>query len=248
MTYFFLKSRIYGILEPGDDDSKYFDPFIIGLISLNIIAIILESVQPIRLQYGSYLSTFEYISVIIFTIEYILRIWSCTANPLIKSRSSYAVTPMALIDLIAIVPFYLPMVFPNITFLRILRVFRILRIFKLVRYSKSIVLFKHVFERTKGEVGFISFCIGVLIILSSSAMYLAENEAQPDKFTSIPAAMWYTVVTLSTVGYGDLYPITDIGRVIGSLTVGFGVVLVAILTGIVASGFSEELKKHNGEK
>jgi voltage-gated potassium channel len=129
-----LKTRIYGILEPGDDDSKYFDPFIVGLIVLNIFAIILESVQSIREAYGSYLLLFEHFSVFVFTIEYILRLWSCNV---VMSRLRYIKSPMAIVDLLAIIPFFLPWILPNITFLRVLRVFRILRILKLVRYSKS---------------------------------------------------------------------------------------------------------------
>ena len=134
-----LKTRISGILEPGDEDSRYFDPFIMGLILLNVAAVVLATVDWLYLRYASFFNAFEIFSVAVFTVEYILRVWSCTANPEFKDpvrgRLRFMVTPLALIDLLAVLPFYLPFVFPDLRFMRALRLFRLFRVLKLARYS-----------------------------------------------------------------------------------------------------------------
>lgn len=247
-----LKTRIFGILDPGDEDSKYFDPFIMGLIVLNVVAVVLESVSWIYNRYALYFIAFNLFSVAVFTVEYILRVWSCTVDPRfhspIQGRLRYMITPLAIIDLLAILPFYLFFILPEMRFLRAIRLFRLFRVLKLTRYSESMQTFVDVLKLKKEELGLMLFTILILLIITSSLMYEAEHEAQPERFSSIPAAMWWGIVTLTTVGYGDVYPRTAIGKLIGSIVVILGIGLFALPTGILASGFSEVLQKRKEER
>jgi len=246
------KTRIFGILEPGDEDSKYFDPFIMGLIILNVVAVVLETVDWINDRYAVIFNAFNVISVAVFTVEYILRVWSCTEDPKFKDpvsgRLRFMITPLAIIDLMAFLPFYLPFAFPELRFLRAFRLFRLFRVLKLARYSESLQTFADVLKLKKEELGLMLFAIIILLIVSSSLMYEAEHEAQPDAFSSIPAAMWWGVVTLATVGYGDMFPITPTGKLIGSIVVLLGIGLFALPTGVLAAGFSEVLQRKREAK
>ncbi len=247
-----LKTRIFGILEPGDEDSKYFDPFIMGLIFLNVAAVVLETIDWLYLRYAFIFNAFDVFSVAVFTVEYLLRVWSCTANPefqdSVRGRLRFMVTPLALIDLMAVLPFYLPFVFPDLRFMRALRLFRLLRVLKLVRYSDSLQTFVDVLRLKKEELLLMLFAIMILLVVSSSLMYDAEHEAQPEAFSSIPAAMWWGIVTLATVGYGDVYPVTPWGKLIGSIVVILGIGLFALPTGVLASGFAEVLARRKEEQ
>ncbi len=242
-----LKARIFGILEPGDEDSKYFDPFIMGLILLNVAAVVLETVDSIYSAYAPLFDAFDVFSVAVFTVEYILRVWSCTVNPRFKDpvrgRLRFLVTPLALVDLMAVLPFYLPFLIPDLRFMRAMRLFRLFRVLKLARYSESLQTFVDVLRLKKEELLLMFFAIMILLVVSSSLMYEAENAAQPEAFASIPAAMWWGIVTLATVGYGDIYPITPWGKFIGSIVVLLGIGLFALPTGVLASGFAEVLAK-----
>lgn len=242
-----VKERIFGILDPGDEDSKYFDPFIMVLIVLNVIAVILETVESIYDQYRMLFSAFETFSVSVFTVEYLLRVWSCTVQTefrdSIAGRLRFILTPLALIDLISILPFYMPFLFPDLRFMRAIRLFRLFRILKLARYSESLRTFGDVLRMKREELSIALFAILILLVVSSSLMYEAEHNAQPDAFQSIPAAMWWGIATLSTVGYGDVYPVTALGKLIGSVVVIMGIGLFALPTGILASGFVEDLNR-----
>lgn len=242
-----LKTRIFGILEPGDEDSKYFDPFIMSMIVLNVIAVVLETVSWIYARYAAIFHAFDLFSVAVFSVEYVLRLWTCTMDPRfrdpIRGRLHYAITPMAIVDLMAVLHFYLSFMLPEMRFLRALRLFRLFRILKLARYSESLQTFVDVLKLEKEQLVVMLFSILVLLIVSSSLMYEAEHEAQPDAFSSIPAAMWWGIVTLATVGYGDVYPITPIGKLIGSLVVLLGIGLFALPTGVLATGFAEVLRR-----
>src|SRR5512137_1890901 len=210
-----LKTRIFGILLPGDEDSKYFDPFIMGLILLNVAAVVLETVDAIYTPYARFFHIFDVFSVAVFTVEYILRVWSATVDSRyrdpVRGRLRFLVTPMALVDLMAVLPFYLPVFFPEMRFMRAMRLFRLFRVLKLARYSDSLQTFMDVLRLKKEEL-----LLMILLVISSSLMYEAENATQPDAFSSIPAAMWWGIVTLATVGYGDVFPITPWGKFIGS--------------------------------
>lgn len=245
-----LKLRVYEIVEAarnGDRASRRFDIFMLALISANVIVVILETVKYVEANYFLYLHWFDVISVAIFTVEYFLRLWSCTSSELYRAplmgRARYALTPLALIDLLAILPFYLPMLIPlDLRFIRIVRLFRIARVLKFGRYSESIQVFERVFVRKREELFMAFFVVLVILVLCSSVMYFAEHEVQPEKFGSIPDAMWWGVITLATVGYGDVYPITPLGKVMGSFVALLGIAVYALPTGILAAGFAEELQ------
>lgn len=250
------KRRIYEILEkalPGDTASKIFDIFIITLIFLNIIAVILGTVKSIEIAYRSFLRSFEVFSVIIFTIEYILRLWSCTSDkkyrsPLLR-RLRFATSPMAIIDLLAIVPFYLPMFIPfDLRFVRVLRVFRMFRLFKIGRYSDSMKTLANVLRAKREDLLVTVSAVVVLLVFVSSIMYFVENEAQPEAFASIPAAMWWGVSALTTVGYGDVFPITALGKFLGALIALLGIGMFALPAGILGGGFVEEMQKRKDRK
>jgi voltage-gated potassium channel len=188
------------------------------------------------------------VSVIIFTVEYILRLWVCTLNPEyshpIKGRRRFMVTPFAIIDLLAIVPFYLPfLIHVDLRFLRILRLFRILRILKLGRYSDAVTTFRSIIFWKKEELLVALSLLFIALVLVSSVMYYAEHEAQPELYSSIPAAMWWALVTLATVGYGDVYPVTFLGKMMSGVAIIIGVCIFALPTAIFAAGFIEEIEK-----
>lgn len=247
-----LKARIYGILEPGDEDSRYFDPFIMGLILLNVAAVVLETVDSIYSAYAPLFHAFDVFSVAVFTVEYLLRIWCCTEDPEfrdpVQGRLRFLVTPLALVDLMAVLPFYLPFFIPDLRFMRAMRLFRLFRVLKLARYSESLQTFVDVLRLKKEELLLMFFAITILLVISSSLMYEAEHVAQPEAFASIPAAMWWGIVTLATVGYGDVYPITLWGKLIGSIVVILGIGLFALPTGVLASGFAEVLARRKEEQ
>ncbi len=250
--YHRLKSRIFIIMEPGDRNSKFFDPFIMVLILLNVAAVVLETVDSLNASYGQLFRAFDHFSVAVFTVEYILRAWVCTENPKfntpISGRLHYLITPMAIIDLIAILPFYLPFIVPDLRFIRAIRLFRLFRILKLARYSDALKTFAEVLNLKKEELGVTFFATLILLVISSSMVYEAENAVQPEAFANIPDAMWWGVVTLTTVGYGDIYPVTPIGKIIGSFVVISGIGLFALPAGILASGFNEVLMRRKEKK
>jgi voltage-gated potassium channel len=255
-----LKQRIFHIIEvakPGEEASRVFDIFMLTLISLNVLAVMLETVDYIAAAYLSYIHIFDVLSVGVFSVEYGLRLWTCTLDnryhTAVGGRIRYSLTPLALVDLFAILPFYIPFLIPlDLRFIRILRLLRIGRVLKMGRYSESIQTFERVFSRKKEELLMSLFLILILLVLCSSVMYLAENEIQPDKFGSIPEAMWWGVVTLATVGYGDVYPMTTVGKFVGGIVALLGVAVYALPTGILAAGFAEELhekrkKRHEAQ-
>jgi voltage-gated potassium channel len=194
------------------------------------------------------LKWFEVVSVFIFTVEYILRLWTCVeqdafSTPL-KGRIKFMFTPLAVVDLLAILPFYLPMFITlDLRFLRILRLFRIFRLLKMARYLEHFSLMAAVVRRKKEELIITLFMAFMLLILSASLIYYAEREAQPQAFSSIPRAMWWSVNTLTTVGYGDVYPVTAAGRLLGGVIALLGIGVFALPAGILGSGFVEELQK-----
>lgn len=245
-----FKAHIYYLVsvsqKPGAA-SWYFDIFIIVLIVLNVIALLLESISPLQLKFGREFYLFEIFSVVVFTLEYILRFWTITLRPgfqnPLKGRIKYFFTPLAIIDLLAILPFYLPFIGIDLRLLRILRMFRIFRLFKIARYVTALALINRVIKQKKEEL-IISLIFTIFILLiASTLMFYVENEVQPENFSSIPETMWWGIATLTTVGYGDLYPITGLGKFLGGTISIIGIGLFALPTGILASGFSEELAK-----
>jgi voltage-gated potassium channel len=151
-------------------------------------------------------------------------------------------TPLALIDLLAIIPFYLPLLSPQMRVGRALRLFRLFRVLKLNRYTDSLTIVVQVLRLKQEELILSLFVLSILLAIASSLIYFAEHQAQPDAFSSIPEAMWWGTITLTTVGYGDVYPVTLIGRILGAILAILGIGLFALPAGILASGFAEELQ------
>lgn len=223
------------------------DWFMMTLIALNVLAVILETVETINLEYSAYFFAFEVFSVICFTIEYLVRLWACTSQVKFArpfwGRIRFIFTPMAIIDLIAILPFYLTFLHVDMRFVRTLRLFRLFRLFKLMRYSHSLTLFGNVLRNKKEELLITAAIMLVLIILTSSFIYFAEHEAQPDKFTDIPTSMWWAIVTLTTVGYGDVFPVTPLGKFFAGIIAVLGIGMFALPTGILGASFVEEIDR-----
>jgi|JI8StandDraft_2_1071088.scaffolds.fasta_scaffold07133_4 voltage-gated potassium channel len=256
MTLSHLKKHVYILLDPTDGDSfwdKLIDIFIITLIILNVVAVILETVDSIYKEFHVAFKIFDTFSIIIFSLEYLLRIWSCTYNIHYRhpfwGRIKYFFSLGSFIDLIAIAPFFLPIASTyDFRFVRVFRIFRFLRAFKLGRYLSATKIIGNVFKKKKEELILCLLITFSLIVVASSFMYFAEHQAQPDKFSNIPEAMWWSVTTLTTVGYGDVYPITPIGRFLTSIISILGIGIFALPTGILASGFSAELEKRKSIK
>ena len=241
-----LRRRVYEVLEvasPGDRLSQIVDVALIALVAANIAAIILESIDSLFVSHGAFFATFETLSVMVFTVEYGLRIWSASEREAPAGASSWqkrrahAASPMAVADLLAILPFYLTGLFQMD--LRFLRVLRLLRIFKLTRYSRAMSLLLQVLYTERRAFGAALSLLVVAVIFASSGIYLAEHRVQPEAFASIPAAMWWALVTLTTVGYGDVTPITPIGKLFASTVMIIGVGMAALPTGLIAAGFAE---------
>lgn len=249
-----IRKRIWEIVEvakPGDAASRLFDISIIGLIFLNLIAVILGTVKPIEAQYDMELKYFEIFSVAVFTFEYLARLWSCVENSHYRSfltgRLRFAAKPMLIIDMLAILPSYLPFIGIDTRFLRILRMFRILRVLKIGRYSASLNLILSVLRSKKEELIMTTAVMSLLLVLSSCLMFYCENEAQPDVFPNIPATMWWSVATLTTVGYGDVYPITPLGKIFASMIAVLGIGMFALPTGLLGAGFVEEIQNRKSK-
>lgn len=242
--------KIYEIIEC--EDNKYYSLFnnlIVMLIILNVFAVIAESFAGLYQNYSIEFSLFELISVVIFTVEYILRLLTAKYKYPDKSTGkaviAFVLSFMALIDLLAILPFYLPLFLKlDLRFLRILRLIRIFRIFKLTRYTKSLKVFGDVLRKRKEDLVITILVLLLLLIAASSLMYYIENPAQPDKFPNIIASLWWGIATLTTVGYGDIYPITAAGKVVSGIISVLGIGFVALPTGIISSGFLEEIQNN----
>lgn len=251
-----LKRVVFDILEGGQSGhraGRIADGFLVVLIVLNVTAIVLESVKSLHDAWGPVFRGFEIFSVIVFTLEYVLRVWTADLKyPALKSglkaRLKYMLTPMALIDLLAVLPFYLPFVVRlDLRFLRILRLTRLLRLLKIQRYSKSLKLITQVVREKKEELIVTMFVTFILLVFASTLMFYMESEVQPDKFPNIIGTFWWAIATLTTIGYGDIYPVTGWGRVLSGLIAILGIGLVALPTGILGSGFIEKLNKERNK-
>ena len=248
------RKRIWTLLEPANENdklSKIVDIFLVSLIFFNILSVILETVDVLYLSYKNYFRYFEYFSVIIFSLEYISRLWACIENKKsdetnLKARFRYVFSFSAIVDAIAILPSLLAFIFPTVD-LRFVRALRIFRLLKFSRYSNSINNLLLVIWDQRKSFGAAFFILFIVLIISSSGMYLVEKDVQPEKFGSIPQAMWWSIVTLTTVGYGDVFPVTSAGKVFGSVIIILGIGTVALPSGILASAFTE-FSRRNQQK
>ncbi len=221
--------------------------FICGLIVASITFAILETESTLTDQYDQLFTTFEQILTVTFLVEYVIRLWICVENPLYTSgwgRLRYAYSPIAIIDLIALTPALLSIAGSG-TF--VLRLFRLVRILRLARLGHFSLAMKHIgaaLNSRRYEL-MLSGCMAILLlIISSVLLYLIEGSVQPKAFGSIPRAMWWAIATLTTVGYGDVFPVTALGRVVAGITAVFGIGLIALPTGILASAFSDSMNRN----
>ena len=247
-----LKRRLHAILFGDEMDAgigRLISRGIQMLILLNIIAVIVETVGPIQESFGWFFTTFELVSVSIFLAEYAARVWVCTVDPRFRrgftGRVRYAATPLALVDLVAILPAFLTFIPFD---LRILRILRLFRAAKLVRHSVAMQTLMRVMSATRQELALTFMLVAFLLVLASSVMYFVENPAQPELFSSIPAAMWWAVATLTTVGYGDIYPVTLGGKIVASVISILGIGLFALPTGILGAAFLAETNRQKSQE
>jgi voltage-gated potassium channel len=244
-----IKKRTFEIIEKsedGDISSLIFDIFIIILILLNVIAVTAATFNEFAEKYKTPLYYFEVISVTIFTVEYLLRLWTSKLKyP--QSKIPYIVYIFsfgALIDLAAILPFYLPFIIAaDLRFLRVLRILRMFRIFKLGRYSEAMVVIGKVLKREKEKLLTTIILTLIMIFIASTVMYHAEHAAQPEYFSNVIETTWWAIATLTTVWYGDVYPITVAGKICGGIIAILGIMIIALPSGIICSGFMSEIKK-----
>ena len=249
-----IKKQVFEFIDPSHATagvSRVFNISMLVLISLNVLVVILETEVKLFSHYRRLFLTFDAFSVTIFTIEYILRLWTCTEIPKYQSpvsgRLRYSLSPMMLIDLVSILPFFIPVLGVDLRIIRALRLFRLFRLLKMGRYSQSLTKLGNVIKSKKEELSITLFAGLILLIIASSLMYFIEHNTQPDTFPSIPSAMWWGAVTLTTVGYGDVYPKTVLGKILASIIAVLGIGLFALPAGIIASGFAAELQNKPSE-
>ncbi|HEX8039877.1 MAG TPA: ion transporter [Chryseosolibacter sp.] len=253
-----LRHKVYNLLNPLDSGTpvaRLLEAGLLLLIFLNMLILILESEQEINSRYGHIFVSLEFFSVLIFTVEYGLRLWSCVENPKYMKgatgRLRYMGSTMAIIDLLAILPFYLTFIVAylpfDLIFIRMIRLFRLFRLLKVARYLKALNLIQTVLRERKEQIYLSVMFIGFLLIIISTLMFYVEHDAQPKVFSSIPASMWWGIETLTTVGYGDMLPMTALGKVLGGMISVLGIGLFALPAGILSSGLTEHLQK-NGKK
>ena len=247
-----FRRKVYEAIEVGRGDdgvSRYFDVTIMALILLNVAAVVLESVPAYGAAYGAEFEAFNVFSVAVFTVEYLLRLWTAVEVPFLrryppwKARLKMAATPALIIDLLAILPYYLQAIIG--IDLRMLRVLRLLRFLKLSRYSPALHTLMRVIVNERRSLLGASLLLITALLFASSGIYLIENSAQPDKFGSIPDSAWWAIATLTTVGYGDLTPITPLGRVFGGVVMVMGLCILALPVAIISAGFAQEVGRRD---
>lgn len=242
------RKRLYSVLEMTEGRTRSgvaLNAFIMALIFVNVVAVTLESVRSYQLAYAQLFWMLEVFSISVFSIEYLVRAWVSVESVHYgdgwRGRLRYVLSPMALIDLAAILPFYLGILLSVDT--RILRVFRLLRIFKLSRHFAVLGVMGTVLRNEAKTLVSAIFIMFIMVVLTASGIYAVERNVQPEAFGSIPSAMWWATVTLTTVGYGDVVPVTVGGRILGVVITVLGVGMAALPAGIIASGFTSELAR-----
>jgi voltage-gated potassium channel len=240
----------YRVLEEqkGGAGSRLLNRFLMLLVAVNVISVMVESEHAIYTAHPLFFSIFETFSVMVFTLEYLIRLWVCVEVPEVhgqspfRARLNHLLTPMALVDLIAILPFYLS-AFMGVDDLRVLRSLRLLRLLKLTRYSHSLGLLLAVLRQEAETLISALLILCMLILLAATGIYLVEGHIQPESFGSIPRALWWATVTVATVGYGDVVPVTVLGRLFTGILIVTGIAVAALPAAILASGMINELKR-----
>lgn len=245
-----LRSQVFRIVSVDDFayiPSRIFNIIILFLILINVVVVLFESADNIGLRYKQLFEALKLMSIALFTFEYLLRLWSCPQHESniyrhpVLGRLRYVFTPLMLMDLIAIAPFYAN--FPTVVDLILLRLFRFLSILDITRNSRALQLLVTVLVRESKTLVAIFLFISVLLVFISSIIFVLEHNAQPKAFGSIPDAMWWSMATLTTVGYGDIVPHTAAGKVFGMMVMFIGIAMFAVPTGILVSSFYQEVKR-----
>jgi len=247
-----LRHSIYEILEPGAVGQRIaliVNRLLMILIVINLAAVTLESVPSIESSYRFLFGAIEAVSLVVFTIEYLLRIWIAPEHapyhhlPAWRARLRFMASAEGIVDLLAVLPFWLAIFFQ--ADLRFLTVFRFIRFLKLARHSAAMrSLLNAIYSERRALLGGIVILVGTMMI-TASIMHLAEKDAQPDKFGTIPDAMWWAIVTLGTVGYGDVVPVTQFGKLVAGVTILFGLMMVALPVGIISTAFANEIHRRD---
>jgi len=252
-----LRVRVWDLLEVTEDPESgatkwdWVDICLLLLILASVLVVILETVEPLQRAYASFFVGFDIFTVGVFTVEYVVRIWACTIDPRyshpVSGRIRYVLSFYGTVDALAVLPFYATLLLPlgllDLRFLRILRLMRFARVLKIGRYSDALDRLKSVFRAKKADLGVAFVGVLVALVLASSVMYHVENAAQPEVFSSIPASMWWAVSALTTVGYGDIGPVTPLGKLLGGCMQLLGIALFALPAGILAAGYEEEARR-----
>lgn len=242
-----LRENTWRRLDVRNGHAGWLHSLIVVLIILNVLAVIVGSMHAVFIRWRLAFRTFEGVSVAIFTVEYLARVWSCTADSRYQhpvwGRIRFMLSPLALIDLIAILPSYLLVLRVDLRFIRILRIATLARVGKLGRYSEASSLLLKVIRSRRDEMCMTFSLLTLLAVVAAAFMYFAENSAQPDKFPHIPAALWWAFITITTVGYGDVFPVTMIGKVIAIFTALIGILMIALPTGVFGAAFLDEINR-----
>jgi voltage-gated potassium channel len=251
-----LRKRTAELLEAQRTDdpwSSAVDLFLIFLIMANVVAIVFETDSGLRSAYSGFFWKFEVFSVLLFTLEYLLRLWSCVEEerqpPMshAQARFRFVFSPLGLIDLLAILPFYVFLLLPggahSLLILRLFRGLRLLRVYKLTRYSPALGILRTVLARESQTLLVVAFMMLIILIFASWGIYIFERLAQPADFGSLAKSLWWAVITLTTVGYGDVVPVTPMGKIFAGVISMVGIGMAALPAGILASGFATELRR-----
>ena len=247
-----LRHRVHVILEAGRSSGRAglaFEVFLIALIVANAVAVSLDSVSALGAAYGRFFQYFEDVSVAIFTLEYVLRVWAAPEDPRYSEkpwgdRLRYVMQPYMLIDFIAIAPAYVALFVPFAD-LRILRLFRLFRLLKIARYSPAVSTLIHVLSLERRALFGTLLLLVCIMCLCAEGMYIIEGRVQPQMFGNLPSCMYWAIITLTTVGYGDTYPVTVAGRMLAGVTAVMGLGLFALPVGIIASAFVSEIHRRD---
>jgi voltage-gated potassium channel len=247
-----LRRRVYLVLEQGpigDHVGIIVDKLLVALILINLVAVALESVPEIGNRYAFGFAAIEYFSLIVFTVEYGLRLWAAIEHgphrhlAAMRSRLKYALSPAGLVDLIAVLPFWLALVLPGD--FRVLLVFRIVRFFKIARYSPAMrSLLDVLYRERRALFGCLVITMGSALV-AAALMHLVEGKVQPEKLGTIPDALWWSIVTIGTIGYGDVVPITPLGKLVATGTIFLGLIMMALPIGIIATAFAEQIHRRD---
>ena len=253
-----LEKALFYLVDENDEHnklSKFFNYFLMILIILSVGEMALETDDSIFIPYRNYFRIFDFFTVMVFSTEYIIRIVTAhlTKENQGKTRwqsiKEYVISFAGIVDLLSILPFYLDFTNLDLRVLRMLRLLRFFRVFKITRYNDSMKLVADVIKDKRSEIGVIMGLIIIIMIISSFIMFYAEHESQPEQFPNVLGCLWWAIVTMTTIGYGDVYPVTTMGKLIGSIMAILGIGLVAMPTGIISAGFLEKInEKQEKEK